>query len=169
MTVDSDGYRFDFTDALDAFKFDEKEKANPNFHGAPMKAVDVIAEFADSYLFVEIKEYNSQDDFDPGSENDKDKRDNFSRLKGYLKYKYRDTYLYRYAEEKTDKQVHYVCLLNFDDALNTVMRKNLVKELPVGFASRRWVRSLAQSCQVLNLAAWNRNFPKWPAHKLGKE
>ncbi len=62
-----DGFSFDFTDALDAFVFDEKNSSNPHFHGQPMKAVDIVAEFPDAYLFVEMKDfddpkiYNTQD------------------------------------------------------------------------------------------------------------
>jgi hypothetical protein len=167
MIVVSDGYQFDFTDAIAAFKFDETDPTQPTFHGAPMKAVDIIAEFPDEYVFVEVKEYDNPEEFHVNISMDKGEVDNFKWLKNYLKYKYRDSYLYRYAENKTDKPVHYVCLLNFDDALNSVMRKNLRSELPVGKASRRWVRTLAQSCQVLNLAAWNRNFPQWPVQKMG--
>jgi hypothetical protein len=167
MIVVSDGYQFDFTDAIEAFKFDETDSALPTFHGAPMKAIDIIAEFPDVCLFVEVKEYDQPEEFDGFLTADKGKLDNFNWLKNYLKYKYRDSYLYRHAENMTDKPVHYLCLLNFDDALNSVMRKNLRSELPVGKASRRWVRILAQSCQVLNLADWNRNFPKWPVQKIG--
>lgn len=166
MIVESDGYRFNFTDAITAFKFDETDPALPTFHGVPMKSVDIIAEFTGEYLFLEVKDYDATVEFDPDFEADKGEHDNFKWLKRYLKYKYRDSYLFRYAENKTDKPVHYICLLNFDDALNSVMRKNLRNELPVGKASVRWTKAIAQSCQVLNLDAWNRNFPKWPAQKV---
>ena len=36
------------------------------------------------------------------------------------------------------------------------------KELPVGLASKRWKQELVKSCQVVNVAKWNQNFPKWP-------
>lgn len=49
-----------------------------------------------------------------------------------------------------------------DNAQNTTMRKSLQKELPVGLTSRRWQQEIVNSCQVVNVAAWNRNFPKWP-------
>lgn len=173
MIVVADDYRFNFTDAINAFKFDETDPASPNFHGAPMKAVDIVTELVDAYLFVEVKEYPAS--YDPeeiSSEKACDEIDcakrqkHFNWLKNFLKYKHRDTFLYRYAEEKTDKPIHYLCLLNFDDAMNSSMQKDLRKELPVGKASGRWLKSIADSCQVLNLAAWNRNFPKWPAQKV---
>ena len=81
MKVDADGYSFDFADALDAFVFDEKDKSKPTFHGQPMKAEDVIAEFKDSYVFIEIKEYDDIKLFDindySSDEDLKSKRDHF--------------------------------------------------------------------------------------------
>jgi len=167
MIIETDGYRIDFTDAINAFKFDETDKTKLTYHGATvLKAVDIIAELPEAYLFIEIKEYDKPEDFHDDFKADKAKYDNFKWLKRYLKYKYRDSYLYRYSEDKVDKPVHYICLLNFDNALNYSMRENLHRELPVGQVSPRWVRPFAQSCQVLNLAAWNRNFTKWPAQKV---
>lgn len=166
MIVESDGYRFDFSDAVAAFKFDETDPTSTAFHGAPMKAVDIVAELPHAYLFVEVKHYDNPADFSADSSDTTGKFDYFTWLKKYLKYKYRDSYLYRYAEDKTDKPVHYLCLLNFDDALNTIMRKNLRKDLPVENTPDRWIRSIAESCQVLNLSAWNRNFPNWPVQKI---
>jgi hypothetical protein len=131
MIVETDGYRFDFTDAITAFKFDDADSASPTFHGAPMKAVDVIAELPDAYLFVEVKEYHKPEEFDSDFGEASGNYDNFKWLKRYLKYKCRDSYLYRYAENKTDKPVHFLCLLNFDDALNTAMKKGLRTDIPV--------------------------------------
>lgn len=164
-----DGFSFDFTDALDAFVFDERDRSKITFHGQPMKAVDIIAEFPDAYVFVEMKNFD-----DPETYNTKDfitkedlktKRDKFKWLKNYLKYKYRDSYLYRHAEQKVDKPIHYICLLTFDNPLNEIMQKTLRKELPVGKASKRWKRELVNTCYVVNVEKWNRNFPKWPVVK----
>ena len=166
MKVDADGFSFNFTDALNAFIFDEKDKSKPTYHGQPMKAVDIVAEFDDAYVFVEMKDFD-----DPATYDVKDfstevelkaKRAGFKWLKNYLKYKYRDSYLFRHAEQKVEKPIHYICLLTFDNALNTAMRKALTKELPVGLASRRWNQEIVKSCQVVNVAKWNENFPKWP-------
>jgi hypothetical protein len=128
--------------------------------------VDLVVEFPDSYVFVEMKDFNDPDMYNQGrAEDDEDvrqRRDNFKWLKNYLKYKYRDTFLFRYAEQKVDKPIHYICLLTFDNALNVVMQKALKRELPAGLASRRWHREIVKSCHVVNLARWNENFPKWP-------
>ena len=66
------------------------------------------------------------------------------------------------SEQKVDKPIHYVCLLTFENALNSIMQKELSRELPVGLASERWKQELVRSCQVVNVAKWNENFPKWP-------
>lgn len=166
MKVDADGFSFDFTDALDAFVFDEKDKTKPTYHGQPMKAVDIIAEFPDAYIFVEMKDFHDPAAYDTKDfsteEELKAKRKGFKWLKNYLKYKCRDTYLFRHAEQKAEKPIHYICLLTFDNALNTAVRKTLSKELPIGLASKRWKQELVKSCQVVNVAKWNENFPKWP-------
>ena len=166
MKIDADGFSFDFTDATNVFVFDEKDISKTTYHGLPMKAVDIIAEFKDAYVYVEMKDFNDPDLYDTSStatdEVIKEKRDHFKWLKNYLKYKYRDTYLFRHAEEKADKPIHYICLLTFDNALNTIMQKALRKELPVGFASKRWKKEIVKSCQVVNVNKWNENFPKWP-------
>ncbi len=162
-----DGFTFDFTDAIQAFVFDEKDKSKPCYHGQPMKAIDILVELEEAYLFIEIKNFDDPEKYDTTTSIDdedlKKRRDGFKWLKNYLKYKFRDSYLYRHAEERVDKPIHYLCLLNFDNALNTAMGKALKKELPVGKASKRWKQELVHSCQVLNLAKWNQNFPKWPA------
>lgn len=95
----AEGFSFDFKNALNAFKFDEANQSLPTYHGVTsLKAVDIIAEFEDYYIFVEIKDY-TQNQF------------KYKKLKNYLKYKFRDTFLYRYAENKVDKPIRYLCLL----------------------------------------------------------
>lgn len=67
MRVYADGFSFDFTDALDAFVFDEKDKTKPTYHGQPMKAVDIVAEFEDAYVFVEMKDFDNPAAYDTAS------------------------------------------------------------------------------------------------------
>ncbi len=119
MKIDADGFSFDFTDAIDAFVFDESDRAKPTYHGQPMKAVDIVAEFDAAYVYVEMKDFHDPEMYDQSfAENDEEgmkKRDNFKWLKNVLKYKYRDSYLYRHAEQKVDKPIHYICLLTFEN------------------------------------------------------
>lgn len=171
MKLEADGFCFDFTDAINAFVFDEKDNSKPSFHGLPMKAVDIVAELETAYVFVEMKDFHDPEAYNEvlaKDENDaSSKRDNFKWLKNYLKYKYRDSYLYRHAEQKVDKPIHYICLLTLDNVLNSRMQKALKQELPIGKASKRWKLEIARSCQVVNIESWNRNFPKWPVQKIG--
>lgn len=169
--VTTDGFHFAFSDALDAFIFDETDKSKNTFHGLPMKAVDIVAEFHEAYVFVELKDYEDISEYDIVSsivneELRRKRQDSFKWLKNYLKYKYRDTYLYRHAEHKVNKPIHYICLLNFDNAVNGRMKKALQQELPIKKASKRWQQEISTSCHVLNLERWNANFPKWPVTRI---
>jgi len=171
MIVSTDGWEFDFKDAIDAFVFDEKDKNKPNFHGVPMKAVDLLVELTEAYLLVEIKEYDDVSEFQWADTSiddalSKKRRDTYKWLKNYLKYKYRDSLLFRFAEEKVNKPIHYLCLVNFDSPLNTILKKDLKQELPIGLVNKRWKMKLADSCQVLNENDWNRVFPKWQVRKI---
>jgi hypothetical protein len=54
MKVQSDGFEFDFTDAVDAFVFDQKDKTHPHYHGLShaMKAVDLVVELDKATSFL---------------------------------------------------------------------------------------------------------------------
>lgn len=92
MKIEADGFSFNFTDALDAFVFDEKDKSMPHYHGQPMKAVDIVAEFADAYVFIEVKEFPDMELYDittainEGAE--KEKRDSFRWLEAISNINY---------------------------------------------------------------------------------
>lgn len=170
MKIETDGFSFFFAGAIDAFVFDEKDKMKPTFHGLPMKGVDIVAEFDEAYIYVELKDYDDQSLYDEKvatTDNEKkEKQACFKWLKNYLKYKYRDSYLCRHAEQKVDKPIHYICLVTFDNALNSRLQKALKQELPTGMASKRWKQEIAKSCQVVNLDKWKVNFPKWSVMRL---
>jgi hypothetical protein len=168
--IQADGFEFNFTDAVEAFVFDEPDRSKPMYHGAPMKGVDIVAEFEEAYVYIELKDYENPEIYDAqGAENDDDlrsRRDGFKWLKTYLKYKFRDSFLYRHAEQKVDKPIHYICLITFENALNSRMQKELKREIPVGMSPSRWIQPLATSCQVVNVSKWNEKFPKWPVTRI---
>ena len=120
-----DGFEFEFKDALDVFVFDEKNKNLSMYHGLShaMKAVDLIVELEADYLFVEVKNFYLPDEYQDGN--------HFNHLRDVLKHKYRDSFLYRWAEKKTDKPIHYLCLLTLDNALISRMNKELKLQLPI--------------------------------------
>ena len=163
LTLKEEKFEFDFPNAKALYKFDEKDSLSPIFHGVPMKAVDVMAEFPDFQLWIEVKEFQPSDIEAMKKEGDQQKRGcnvhNKAHLTENLKYKFRDTFLFRYCENKLDRKVIYVCLTNFDDALNGVYRRELQKQIPTGKASKRWSKQLLKtdSLFVVNENSWHRN------------
>lgn len=89
------------------------------------------------------------------------KKDALKYLKETLKYKFRDSLLYRYAESEPEKLVHYICILNLTPSTLYVLEKTLSKELPIGIPCSRWKKPLAKSCIVINKPMFNSQFPKW--------
>jgi len=153
--IESGGFVFEFHEVLDAFVFDETDVTKPTYHGATaLKAVDILVENEDNWFFIEVKDFH-----DPAQyvQDDCEKA-----LRETLKYKFRDTYLYRYAENKITKPIVYICLLaNLENALCSRMSKTLSYELPIRKPTPRWKIELVHACIVLNVKRWQHNFPKW--------
>lgn len=160
MRIEVDGFEFDFTDAIDVFIFDETDKTKSTYHGLShaMKAIDLVVELKDAYLFVEVKDFHSPADYRDG--------DHFNHLRESLKGKYRDSWLYRWAENKVDKPIYYLCLLTLENALISRMNKEMRKQLPPGMPVERWQKSIAEACVVLNLKRWNSRFSAWPVSRI---
>ena len=162
MKVVVDEYEFDFPSAKELYKFDEKDKLSPHFHGADMmKAVDVMAEFSNCYLWIEIKHYTEEDIALIKQEGDQRKSKDMYHTKSYLRNnlvrKYRDTFLYRYAEQKLDKPIVYICLLNFDNALKSHFRRELAQYIPTNLPTRRWKRNIINGLVIVDEKDWRRN------------
>lgn len=162
MKIIVDEYAFDFPSAKELYKFDETDNLSPYYHGAPMmKAVDVMAEFPNFYIWIEIKHYTDEDIVRMKQEGDQRKNGDEYHIKTHLRNnlvkKYRDTFLYRYAEQKLDKPVIYVCLLNFDSALKSHFRCELEKGIPKRIPTKRWKRSLINGLVVVSEEDWERN------------
>ena len=163
MKVTVDEYKFDFPSAKELYKFDETDNLSPHYHGVSvLKAVDVMAEFSNCYLWIEIKQYTDEDIVRLKKEGDQRKPCDKYHIKSYLRNnlvgKYRDTFLYRYAEQKLDKPIFYVCLLNFDSALKTHFRKELIRFIPTGIPNnKRWKRKIIEGLIVVDEKDWVRN------------
>lgn len=162
MKVTVDEYIFDFPEAKELYKFDETDKLSPYFHGVSMmKSVDVMAEFAKFYLWIEIKNFTDEDIALMKKEGNQRKPGDEKHIKITLRNnlvrKYRDTFLYRYAEQKIDKPICYVCLLNFDSALRVFFRGEVAKNIPAGMPTKRWKRGIIDSFIVVNEEDWVRN------------
>ena len=159
MILAADGFEFEFPDAIQGFKFDETDKSHPRYHGLTvLKAVDLIVEVADAYLFIEMKHFQDADRYREG--------DSFNWLKRTLKYKYRDSFVYRWAEKPRTKKIFYLCLLNIDTPLLMRLAKDLRREIPCGMDAALWRREILNNCFVLNVKRWNENFPKWPVKRI---
>lgn len=165
LDLTEERYRFDFPKAKELYKFDERDTLSPTFHGAPMKAVDVMAEFDKFQLWIEIKGYTDEDIQHLKNEKDQKKAGDNYHIKDYLvknfKGKFRDTFLYRYCEDKIKKPIIYVCLTNFDNTLNSYFKKELMRHIPGDKANpKRWTKELIPKDKifVVNEATWERNF-----------
>ena len=167
MKLTVDGYEFDFPEATAAYKFDETDNLSPHFHGVQqMKAVDMMVEFSSCHLWVEIKTYDDLQVFDEETvcPNCGAKVNHRIWLKRNLVRKYRDTYLYRYAERKTNLPIFYICLMNFDAALLSFFKKELRKEIPVGRANdSRWKLAILEKERLIvtDESGWNRNLQRF--------
>jgi hypothetical protein len=144
---------FEFPNALAAFKFDEQDSSLDNFHGLShcMKAVDFIVEYKDRYYFIEIK--------DPGMPGVYAEENDLAKLISDLTIKYRDTFMYRWAERKLDKPVYYLCFIELENALILNISRNLKRRLPIDKPSTHWKRPIVKECLVSNIAIWNQTFP----------
>jgi len=161
------GIQIEFSSALNGRKFDGGAT-----HGLShcMKAVDFIVELPHQILFVEVK-----DPPDPASLPPHVKAD---YVKGLLSgaedadfyYKYRDSFLYEWAADRTDKPIYYLVLVAFDrlTAADLLARTDALKrKLPVSEAAPAdWQHSLVAGCSVFNLAAWNKALPAFPAQRV---
>lgn len=165
LMLSEEKFEFDFPTAKALYKFDERDSLSPYHHGAPMQAVDVMAEFPTFQLWIEIKEFLPEEIQTMIKEGDQRKKGdnihNKANLTKNLKHKFRDTYLYRYCENKINLPIVYVCLTNFDAALNGFFKKELIKQIPTALANKkRWQRALIENDRVfvVNMEAWERNF-----------
>ena len=175
MKVSTDGFEFEFPDALEAFVFDEKSKASPRFHGLShaMRAVDFVVELPSDTLFIEVKDFHAPDDYDFKSATSdgerSERRQSLNHLRDVLVGKFRDTWLYRWSERAAsapDKPVRYLCVLTLDNGLLGVMNKELCQALPLGKAGPRWQRELSATCAVLNPQRWTSTFPAWTLRRV---
>lgn len=160
MIIKEGRLEFDFSDAVSAIKFDGSSHALSHC----MKAVDFIVELQSAYLFIEVK--------DPVNPNAQDKDVNKfnakagnGNLQEVIVKKFRDTFVYRWAEDKLDKPIHFLSLITLEEALLSNVQDEIRRNLPITGPSR-WSRQIVKSCSVINLDAWNRNFPKWPVRRV---
>lgn len=155
MKLETEGYCFDFPSALSLAKFDD-----PSVHGMShcMKAVDVVAEFPDALLFIEIKAHEEHDiDLQEAG------RKVLQDLRQSIVYKYRDSLLYQLcatstAEEVMEKRLVYVCLFDWHDPQKLQsFRDKTQQSFPTAKRGcpANWYRSFVDEYYVVNEEVWN--------------
>lgn len=145
---------FDFSDAVDAVKFDDDAIHGNN----SMKRVDFIVEYENFYRFIEVK-----DPDDPTASNPQAilRKLGSGALINSLAGKYRDSLLYRILANKCSKDMHYVVLFSMsslEPALLLTKQDALHRELPLNH--NHWAIPAAKSCVILNLEQYKRQFGK---------
>lgn len=167
MKLSERDLEFDFTDAIDGLIFDQMDKTLPNYHGiGEFHRVDFIVELEKVFLFVEVK--------DPG--NPRAEAKGIAKFSGELNdgtlsktfaAKFMDSFIYRWAENKVDKPIHYISLVTLEAALLLNLSDEIERRLPpMGKQIPRWKRKPAEHCQVFNIETWNESFPKWPVVRV---
>ena len=160
--------RIDVSDALSARKFDDES------HGLShcMKAVDFIVELEDRYLFIEVK-----DPDDPASEPERSRDFVETFRKGELdedlKYKYRDSFLYEWANGRADKPILYLALIAHDGLSGNMLNRRaeqIRRKLPLrGPANQDWQRPFVSGVGVFNVDSWNRRYPHRPVERISAD
>lgn len=160
MILEEGTLQFDFSDALTGFKFDEQDKDSPNFHGLShcMKAVDFVVELDDSYLFIEVKDFPDSSRFSDDTK--------FNELVNSLVTKFRDSFIYRWAEEKTDKPIKYLCLIELENPLISRLMTELQRKLPQTTPNTRWQKPVVVACIIANVKCWNATFSGWQISRM---
>ena len=162
MILSEEDLEFDFPDAIDAIKFDDCNHAMSHC----MKAVDFIVELREYYLFVEVKDPSHPKALIENVEKFKAKVTNGKLTEDIVK-KFRDSFIYRWAENRLAKPIHFISLITLEEGLLKNFQDGLHRSLPFVGPSR-WSRQITKSCLVVNITAWNRNFPRWPVHRMSE-
>ena len=157
VTLTEGTLRITFTGAVSGRKFDD-----PATHGLShcMKAVDFIVEFPNNYLFVEIKDPTSYEEYRGQVE--------LRELVESLRYKFRDSLIYEWASDRANKPIdYYVLITRMDRELLGLVSDNLRRQIPVRVRrSIRWSRPIVNRFGVFNMETWNDRVPNCPVSRV---
>ena len=167
MKLEEDGLEIDFTNAIHALKFDQQNPQHQDFHDIQnMPRVDFVVELDNEIYFIEVKDPGRPNPADTGLGSFLVKLAN-GKLEDSLINKYWYSFIFRWAEDKLQKSVHYVCLITLESPLIPQITEGLERKLTLlSNSSSRWVRTPLASCQVHNLETWADIFPYWPVTRL---
>lgn len=135
-----------------------------------MKAVDCIFEWKGDTFFLEIKDPdNPKAQAEGKAQFLQDLQSGV--LNNNLTYKYRDSFLYEYASGRVKGKIHYIvllCMSRLDSYLLSNRSDELRKLIPLEGPSGPWQKSFVNSCSVLNIASWKRQFDQFPVRRLSE-
>lgn len=143
---------FDFGTAIEATVFDDDALHKQS----TMKRVDFIAEFAEYFVFLEIKDPDNPAAANPGAFKQKLLSGN---LIPDLAGKYRDSLWFRTLSGKSVKPTRYIVLLSMaslEPALLLTKQDELQRSLPITHTD--WPVPCAQACVILNLDQYKKQF-----------
>lgn len=148
------------------WKFDDETS-----HGLShcMKAVDFIVDLEDRTYFVEFKDPENPN-ASPKHSAEFLKKFMSGAIDSDLKTKFRDSWLYEYAEGRAKKPIYYLVLIGastLSDADLITRTDALTRQIPMnGPADRPWKKPFVAGCAVMNLAAWNKTLAHMPASRV---
>ena len=134
-----------------------------------MKAVDFIIDRPKDLIYLEIKD---PDNPSASRANRRQFREDMVSEKHDqdLKYKFRDSFLYEWASERTTKPITFVVLVELSSLTpaELLARTDLLRhKLPARVAAPAdWSRHYLEDCIVLNIAQWNKQFPSLPIERI---
>lgn len=170
--LEAEGFKFEFAkDMIDCIVFDSERHHVPQSHLNP---VDIIAEFPDEYVFIELKKFkDGKIQFKcPLGEKTKVYTDcplnknqqasaaaSVKRIAHDLKEKYYHTFIHRYAEGKLEKKVRYICLTEGLMKGEIVRLQQLLEsQMPLKKLSNDvFVKPIIAGLAVVDSALWNQN------------
>lgn len=158
MRVEIEGYSFDFPAAESIVKFDGPEHRM----SSAMKAVDVVIEMPDQRFYIEVKNFDAHSAEMKREGRDVSDKEWQKDLRAELVYKFRDSLLYHWCQEKPDKKNIFLFLTDWtDSALLNALMQDLDQRFPRKRHSKIWStvwqRTFVETLLVLNDHLWNKS------------
>lgn len=150
ITLDELDLRISFENALYGENFDQDEIKL----GTSLQPVDLIFEFENYYLFVEVKDPDVPNPSNPISFMQKL---NSGQVIRKVAGKFRDTTFFRIRQGRNDKPIKYVFLLSMA-SLDPALLSNKQDELRKSLPSKHEFWGSDITCVVMNIQQWQRKF-----------
>ena len=134
-----------------------------------MSAVDFV--FADSryYYFIELKDPDNPCAQPDAIEEFKEQVRNDTLCETLIK-KYRESWLYRWAQDKLDKPVIYCVILSCRKLTPVdylILDQRLKQKIPIK-GNCSWKRTFIHNCVVFDIKTWNEEFPNWQIRRISE-